>query len=161
MDDSDDGGVALEASVIGLGLVLRSLAPALEHVTLQQYRVLVLVVTRGRQRSGDLAAELGLLPSGVTRIVDRLVRDGLVERTASDRSGREVLVRGTDRAVALVHEVLEARRVAIGDLLQRMTGPERDAVLAAARAIVRTAGDEDLSDARSLLPRDERHDRPV
>ncbi len=161
MDDSDDGGVALEASVIGLGLVLRSLAPALEHVTLQQYRVLVLVVTRGRQRSGDLAAELGLLPSGVTRIVDRLVRDGLVERTASDRSGREVLVRGTDRAVALVHEVLDARRVAIGDLLQRMTGPERDAVLAAARAIVRTAGDEDLSDARSLLPRDERHDRPV
>ncbi len=161
MDDSDDGGVALEASVIGLGLVLRSLAPALEHVTLQQYRVLVLVVTRGRQRSGDLAAELGLLPSGVTRIVDRLVRDGLVERTASDRSGREVLVRGTDRAVALVHEVLDARRVAIGDLLQRMTGPERDAVMAAARAIVRTAGDEDLSDARSLLPRDERHDRPV
>lgn len=161
MDDSDDGGVALEASVIGLGLVLRSLAPALEHVTLQQYRVLVLVVTRGRQRSGDLAAELGLLPSGVTRIVDRLVRDGLVERTASDRSGREVLVRGTDRAVALVHEVLEARRVAIGDLLQRMTGPERDAVMAAARAIVRTAGDEDLSDARSLLPRDARHDRPV
>jgi len=161
VDDSDDGGVALEASVIGLGLVLRSLAPALEHVTLQQYRVLVLVVTRGRQRSGDLAAELGLLPSGLTRIVDRLVRDGLVERTASDRSGREVLVRGTDRAVALVHEVLEARRVAIGDLLQRMTGPERDAVMAAARAIVRTAGDEDLSDARSLLPRDERHDRPV
>ncbi|WP_288467550.1 MarR family transcriptional regulator [uncultured Curtobacterium sp.] len=161
MDDSDDGGVALEASVIGLGLVLRSLAPALEHVTLQQYRVLVLVVTRGRQRSGDLAAELGLLPSGVTRIVDRLVRDGLVERTASDRSGREVLVRGTDRAVALVHEVLDARRVAIGDLLQRMTGRERDAVLAAAHAIVRTAGDEDLSDARSLLPRDERHDRPV
>lgn len=161
MDDSDDGGVALEASVIGLGLVLRSLAPALEHVTLQQYRVLVLVVTRGRQRSGDLAAELGLLPSGVTRIVDRLVRDGLVERTASDRSGREVLVRGTDRAVALVHEVLEARRVAIGDLLQRMTGPERDAVMAAARAIVRTAGDEDLSDARSLMPRDERHGRPV
>ncbi|MDK8172058.1 MarR family transcriptional regulator [Curtobacterium citreum] len=161
MDDSDDGGVALEASVIGLGLVLRSLAPALEHVTLQQYRVLVLVVTRGRQRSGDLAAELGLLPSGVTRIVDRLVRDGLVERTASDRSGREVLVRGTDRAVALVHEVLDARRVAIGDLLQRMTGPERDAVMAAARAIVRTAGDEDLSDARSLLPRDERHGRPV
>lgn len=161
MDDSDDGGVALEASVIGLGLVLRSLAPALEHVTLQQYRVLVLVVTRGRQRSGDLAAELGLLPSGVTRIVDRLVRDGLVERTASDRSGREVLVRGTDRAVALVHEVLDARRVAIGDLLQRMTGPERDAVMAAARAIVRTAGDEDLSDARSLLPRDARHGRPV
>lgn len=159
MDDSDDGGVALEASVIGLGLVLRSLAPALEHVTLQQYRVLVLVVTRGRQRSGDLAAELGLLPSGITRIVDRLVRDGFVERTASDRSAREVLVRGTDRAVALVHEVLDARRLAIGDLIQRMTGPERDAVLAAARAIVRTAGDEDLSDARSLLPRDVRHDR--
>ncbi len=42
----------MDASVVGLGIVLRSLAPALEQVTLQQYRILVLLVTRGRCAPG-------------------------------------------------------------------------------------------------------------
>ena len=38
-----------------LGVVARSLAPALEDVTVPQFRLIVLVTTLGPTRSGDLA----------------------------------------------------------------------------------------------------------
>lgn len=138
----------VDASVVGLGIVLRSLAPALEQVTLQQYRILVLLVTRGSLRAGDLAAELGLLPSGITRMVDRLVRDGWVTRRTS---GREVLVTAGDEAVALVEHVLARRAVEIRTALRRMTPEERTAVRTAADALVRTTGAEPVLDAQILL----------
>ncbi|KTR53229.1 MarR family transcriptional regulator [Curtobacterium oceanosedimentum] len=138
----------VDASVVGLGIVLRSLAPALEQVTLQQYRILVLLVTRGSLRAGDLAVELGLLPSGITRMVDRLVRDGWVTRRTS---GREVLVTAGDEAVALVEHVLARRAVEIRTALRRMTPEERTAVRTAADALVRTTGAEPVLDAQILL----------
>ena len=156
MDPAADQDVGLEASVIGLGIVLRSVAPALERVTLQQYRVLVLLVTRGSMRAGDLASELGLLPSGITRIVSRLTRDGMVEKQVSRSSGREVLVSALPPATALVGQVFEARRAAFDAVLQRMTPDERVAVRAAAAAIVRTAGNDELLDAHILLGDDRR-----
>lgn len=147
----DDDAAALEASVAGLGIVLRSLAPALERVTLQQYRVLVLLVTRGPMRASDLGTELGLLPSGTTRIVGRLVRDGLVARRASASSRREVTVSALPSATALVEQVLDARRTEIRGLLARMTVEERTALGTAARAVVRATDAGAPLDARLLL----------
>ncbi len=138
----------VDASVVGLGLVLRSLAPALEHVTLQQYRILVLVVTRGPMRAGDLAAELGLLPSGITRMVNRLVRDDYVDKRVS---GREVLVAPRASAVALVDQVLTRRAEEFRSMLRRMSPAERTAVRDAAAALVRSADAAPLLDAQLVL----------
>lgn len=147
-DGPDEADALLEASVVGLGLVIRSLAPALERVTLQQYRILVLLVTSGNTRAGDLAHDLGLLPSGVTRMVDRLVRDGFVERRPS---GREVEVAATASATALVAEVFERRRAAFRSALRAMTNDERSAVGRAAAAFARSAEATPSIDARLLL----------
>ena len=138
----------MDASVVGLGIVLRSLAPALEQVTLQQYRILVLLATRGPLRAGDLAVELGLLPSGITRMVDRLVRDGWVTRRTS---GREVLVTAGEDALALVERVLARRAVEVRAALRRMTPEERSAVRTAADALARTAVADPVLDAQLLL----------
>lgn len=138
----------LEASVVGLGLVIRSLAPALERVTLQQYRILVLLVTSGPMRAGDLAQELGLLPSGITRMVDRLVRDGFVERRPI---GREVEVAATASAAELVTEVFDRRRTAFRGVLRTMTDEERSAVRQAAAAFAGSRGPAPSIDARLLL----------
>lgn len=132
--------VVLQASTVGLGVVLRSLAPALEQVTLQQYRVLVLLVTRGPMRSGDLAAELGLLPSGTTRIVDRLVRARYVEKRTSRSSGREVIVTARAAATDLVSLVLDARRAELREMLRAMTPDERASIATTAAAVVRVGG---------------------
>ena len=146
--DSSTESVVGDASVVGLGIVLRSLAPALEHVTLQQYRILVLLVTRGPMRSGDLAVELGLLPSGITRMVTRLVRDGYVSKHVS---GREVTVTAGDTATALVDEVLDRRAAEFRGALRRMSPDERRAVRQAAEALVRSATSGPLLDAQLLL----------
>lgn len=140
--------VVVDASVVGLGIVLRSLAPALEHVTLQQYRILVLLVTRGPMRAGDLADELGLLPSGITRMVDRLVRDAWVSRRVS---GREVTVTAQPAATALVEQVLDRRAAEFRGALRRMSEDERRAVRQAAEALVRSATAAPLLDAHLLL----------
>jgi len=147
-DDASTESVVVDASVVGLGIVLRSLAPALEHVTLQQYRILVLLVTRGPMRAGDLAAELGLLPSGITRMVDRLVRDAYVSRNVS---GREVIVTAADTATELVDQVLTRRAAEFRGALRRMSPAERRAVQQAADALVRSAADAPLLDAQLLL----------
>lgn len=146
--DHGEPDALVEASVVGLGMVIRSLAPALERVTLQQYRILVLLVTDGPMRAGDLAQELGLLPSGITRMVDRLVRDGFVERHPL---GREVQVAAAPPATALVTEVLESRRTAFRTVLRAMDAEERTAVRRAATALARRAGPDPSIDARLLL----------
>lgn len=75
-----------------------------EHgLSLQEYGALVqLVEAPGRQlRMGRLAEALLLSKSGVTRLVDRLVEDGLVARTScpSDARGAEATLTdsGVDR----------------------------------------------------------------
>src|SRR5258705_6901217 len=60
----------------------------------------------GELRMPDLAAQTGLSTSGVTRVVDRLERDGLATRRAcpTDRRGSFTVV--TPAGVAKMHEVL-------------------------------------------------------
>lgn len=143
--------VVLEASTAGLSIVVRSLAAALDVVTLQQYRILVLIVTRGPMRAGDLAVELGLLPSGVTRIVDRLVRDGFVAKRAGSQDGREVVVTAEAPATALVEQVLTARQREFRAVLRRMTPEERTAVRAAAVALTRAVRAGSTLEAEIML----------
>lgn len=63
-----------------------------ENLTLTDYDVLVQLAAAGerRMRMSELADRLLLSRSGVTRLVDRLVADGLVERASceSDRRGQ-------------------------------------------------------------------------
>ncbi|MEZ5100203.1 MAG: MarR family transcriptional regulator [Thermoleophilia bacterium] len=64
---------------------------AREGITLSEYEVLIHLADTpgGRMRMTELAAALVVTQSGVTRIVDRLARDGLVvrERCEEDRRG--------------------------------------------------------------------------
>ena len=66
----------LDASRVLVAVAARSLAAAPSDVTLPQYRVLVVLATRGPQRPSDLAAELGVAASSITRMCDRLVVRG-------------------------------------------------------------------------------------
>jgi DNA-binding MarR family transcriptional regulator len=62
-----------------------------EDITLAEYDVLVQLsfVPDGRLRMSELSERVRLSPSGLTRLVDRLVHGGLVKRgrCASDRRG--------------------------------------------------------------------------
>jgi DNA-binding MarR family transcriptional regulator len=139
------------ASTAGLGVVLRSLAPALEQVTLQQYRVLALLVTRGPMRANDLAAELGVLPSGITRIVNRLVRTSFVERRASKLSSREILIAARTKAANLVEAVFATRKTMFAEILRPLSSDDRATVGRAAGIFADAAEQQPSLDAALLL----------
>ena len=63
--------------------------------TMPQFRVLLLL-RKGEQRMGYLAACLGVTLPSTTSIVDRLVAKGLVERTHDDQDRRVVTCRLSD-----------------------------------------------------------------
>jgi DNA-binding MarR family transcriptional regulator len=57
-----------------------------------------------RLRMSDLAAVSVLTPSGLTRVVDRLVREGYVERQRCETDARVVYAAVTDAGVARVEQ---------------------------------------------------------
>src|SRR5262245_38408460 len=113
----------VSASRTLVAIAARSLAAAPSDVTLPQYRVLVVLATRGPQRPSDLAAELNVAGSSITRMTDRLVRKRLVRRRAHRDDRRELHIEITDAGRAIVDTVTAARRREIGRLVTRV--PER------------------------------------
>ncbi|MFF5231719.1 MarR family winged helix-turn-helix transcriptional regulator [Dactylosporangium sp. NPDC000521] len=63
-----------------VALADRNLAALDADVTLAQYRTLVMLATGGPQRSADLAKDLDVAPSTLTRMCDRLEGKHLVRR---------------------------------------------------------------------------------
>ncbi|MEI4273231.1 MarR family transcriptional regulator [Klenkia sp. LSe6-5] len=132
---------ALHASRALLGAVTRSLAGALEQVTLPQFRVLVLLAGRGPQRSGDLARAIGVHPSTFSRSADRLIAGGWAVRAGNPDSRREVLVELTPAGAGLVAEVTARRRAELREVLARLGPEEAAAVRDALRAYADAAGE--------------------
>ena len=93
-----------------------ALSPALENdhgLPGQRFEVLLRLVRSpgARLRMTDLAAQTTLSASGLTRVIDRLVEEGLVERAAcpSDRRGAFAVLTpaGRARILAAVPDHLE------------------------------------------------------
>ena len=70
------------------------------RLTLRQLRVLFTLGT-GEQRSGKIAAEVGLRPSSLTRMINILHEHGLVTRRRDPLNRRSMLVGLTSRGRAL------------------------------------------------------------
>ena len=139
----------LTASRALLGLVARSLAGVSDAVTLPQFRVLVLLATRGPARMGDLAQLLGVHQSSFSRTADRLEAAGLLVREQSPGSRREVVVSATGRGLQVVEDVTEARRREIAQVLAGLSPREQEKVAAGFELFALAAGEP--SAAESLL----------
>ncbi|MEW1957714.1 MarR family transcriptional regulator [Kineococcus sp. NPDC059986] len=146
----EDVEAVLAGSRAVVGISVRSLAEAMESLTLQQYRVLVLICSRGPLRSGALAAAIGVHPSTFTRAVDRLVAGGWVTREDNPDTRREVLVAPTERARVLVDQVLARRRAEFEAVLERMDDDGRAAVRDGFARFAEAAGDTDMPEATTL-----------
>jgi DNA-binding MarR family transcriptional regulator len=131
----------LGASRALVAVAARSLVNLADDVTLVQYRVLVELAARGPQRLADLAAVLGVDPSTATRMCDRLVRKGLVNRRRASTDRRTVRVSLAPPGRQLVAEVTRRRRAELAAILARMPDEDRRPVLTALRAFADAAGE--------------------
>jgi DNA-binding MarR family transcriptional regulator len=130
----------LSASRVLVAVASRSLAEN-ENVTLAQYRTLVVLQSRGPQSAQNLAAELGVAPSTVTRMCDRLVGKGLVKREAVAENRREVRVLVTPAGADIVGAVSRRRRRELRRIVSAMTDRERGTLVRALESFNQAAGE--------------------
>lgn len=131
----------LQASRALVAVAARSLAATEDAVTLPQYRALVLLASRGPQNVGGLAELLHIHPSTATRLCDRLAAKGLIERTTSTESRREVTLNLAAPGRSLVRTVTNRRVRDISAILGRLDPKARRAVARALRAFADAAGE--------------------
>jgi DNA-binding MarR family transcriptional regulator len=131
----------LTASRVLVAVAARSLAEHETEVSLQQYRALVVLASRGPQRPVDLAEALGVDPSTATRLCNRLVDKRLISRRRQSGDRREVRLDLSDRGRALVDDVTWRRRSEIERILAAVPGPDLEGLAGAFRAFGRAAGE--------------------
>lgn len=146
----DEAMATLVASRSLLGFVARSLAPVLDTMTMPQYRVLVVLEGAGSLRMSDLAENVGVHPSTLSRTVDKLVTGGWIDRAASEDSRREVHVSLSAKGKRLVRKVTTERRAAIADVLAGMAPEDRAAVRKGMELFAQAAGEASSPDLLEL-----------
>jgi DNA-binding MarR family transcriptional regulator len=93
---------------VGSALVARFSADALAGAGLSvaSWRVLAVLSDNGALRQTDLAEMTSIDASTLSRLITRLVHDGLVQRTRSKKDSREVAVALTGKASTLLRRLV-------------------------------------------------------
>lgn len=125
----------LAASRLIVGLSARALAEVDDSLTLPQLRTLVVLADRPPMKQADLAGELGVNPSTVLRMADRLISAGLMARQPNPDSRREQLLSLTPGGHDLVRRVMDQRSHEVADLVSRMSPSESDGLVRGLRAL--------------------------
>lgn len=132
---------AITASRALVGLAARSLAETDEDVTLPQYRMLVVLGTRGPRPVSLLASALGVAAPTATRMCDRLVRKGLIARRSNARDRRQVLLSLTPSGRELLDRVTSRRRAEIAALLRDIPRERHASLVEGFRLFADAAGE--------------------
>jgi DNA-binding MarR family transcriptional regulator len=111
-------------------------------VTLPQFRLLSVLADLGTTPTGQAARTLGLDPSTVTRLADRMVAAGHVARGADARHRSVVTLTLTNSGRDLVAAASAWRRQELARIMARLAPPEQEAVTAALSLLLRAAGDD-------------------
>jgi DNA-binding MarR family transcriptional regulator len=93
---------------VGFALVESFTADALKAngLSIDMWRVLAALSNNGSQRQVDLSGMTSIDTSTMSRLVSRLVRMGLVTRSRSETSNREVVVALSGKGRALVQRLI-------------------------------------------------------
>lgn len=131
----------LTASRLLVAVSARSIAAVNETISLPQFRLLVVLSTRGQQKVTELAEALGVNPSTATRAIDRLLEAGLVDRQTNPLSRREMLISLTRAGQRVVRTVTRRRREEIAEIVARMPPTHRRGLVRALNAFSRAGGE--------------------
>jgi MarR family transcriptional regulator, organic hydroperoxide resistance regulator len=125
-----------------------ALAP--HRLSIAMWRVMAVLAANDSQRQIDIVDKTSIEPSTLSRLVTRLVRMGLVARTRSVNSNREVAVELTAKGTALVARLIPMARQYEADAIAGLSQHE----LALLKSSLRRVYDNMKSrarDARDVL----------
>ena len=118
-----------------------SVAAVEDVVTPPQLRVLVMIASCGPLNLGAVARGLGVHPSNATRACDRLVSAGLLDRRDDPADRRNLQLQLTEDGHRLVENVMDRRRQAIAEVLERMPVLQRTALVPVLHTFAEAAGE--------------------
>lgn len=133
----------LAASRVLVAVAARSIADAGHDITVLQYRVLVVLASKGPARPVDLAEALAISSSATTRLCDRLTRKGLISRAREpDTADRRAVRLGlTAQGAALLDKVTSGRRAEIARIVAAVPVRDRSRLVAAFDGFATAAGE--------------------
>lgn len=102
-------------------------------LTMTQLRVLFILRTEPGLPAGALAEQLMVTPSTLTRIMDRLVRNELIDREPDSTDRRLVRHRLTQRGSEVVAEMERGGRARMNEVFDRLTDEQLARVVQALR----------------------------
>jgi DNA-binding MarR family transcriptional regulator len=123
------------------GVALRSLDVLDSAVTLPQFRLLAVLADLGPVPSGRAARALGLDPSTVTRLADRMVAAGHVARGTDPHHRGVVTLELTASGRGLVAAADAWRRQELARILALLAPTEQQALTTALGLLVAAAGE--------------------
>jgi DNA-binding MarR family transcriptional regulator len=128
------------ATRVLVAVTAQSLA-SLDDVTLPQFRVLVMIGSRGPQNLTAVAQGLGVHASNATRLCDKLVQAGLIHRSEDPADRRNVVLALTAAGYQLVQDMTDQRRAAIAQILAKMPPQLRDDLVPVLHCFAQAAGE--------------------
>ena len=130
MDRVSDVAAAVESTADALVCVLEAAGTAQSPgVPPAQLRVLTIVAQNRHTNMSRLAEALEVVPSSASRLCDRLVASGMVERSPGRVDRREIALFLTPSSRQLLDHLRTTRRELLTDVLERMTPAGRAALL--------------------------------
>ena len=145
MADRDDVEEVTRALLLAsralVSIAARSLDDLDDDVSLPQFRILVVLATRGPRNLTELAGDVGINPSTAHRLCNRLIGGDLLERSPSPTSRREVVLELTDDGSRLIGQVMERRQAQMRRIVRSMTAAQRTGVVEALQTFAQAAGE--------------------
>jgi DNA-binding MarR family transcriptional regulator len=135
----------LAACRVLVAVSAQSIAAVEDVANLTQVRALVVIASRGSVSLSELSEAANIHLTRASRLCDRLVAKGLVDRADDPANRRQLTLTLTAAGDHVVQEVMRRRRQAIQPILDRMRAqmtPERRADLAAVLQEFAAAGGE-------------------
>ena len=134
----------IERALAGYGQIVELLSAGRmpefpDHVTMAQMRVLMLLSVGGESRMSDLAPKLGISPSTLSSLVDKLVEADLAHRRADARDRRTVRVSLTPAGSALLDRFQELGVEHLRALLEQLDEGQIEVVNQAIKLLVAAA----------------------
>lgn len=138
----------VELSRLLVSIAYRSLDASSHALPLPQFRALVLLSREGACTAGTLASQLDMVPSTATRLCDKLVAAGWLNRETRPDNRREVELSITDQGEHLVQEVLGRRATELEQILGRLPAASREALAVTLPELI-AAADATVDQARA------------
>jgi DNA-binding MarR family transcriptional regulator len=112
------------------------------HLTLSQFKILMLLARHGNVSGGELARLLGVGLAALSGMIDRLVQQDLVTRTEDLRDRRVRRIGLTRKGGELIASIFNAGEARMRAILSRLSAEELDLVARASQLLAKAAEEE-------------------